>query len=497
MADAEVQILISAIDNISKEVQTISKNLQTMQKDVISNNKKFQKSFDDVSINVLALGQAANRVDTIMSSHTNMQLRLENASERVTGAQERLTEAQYNLNKVTQSGTASASDVTEAQRKVDSSARSLTISQNNQARMQNMVIGTYINIGVQVTNLIAMYPKLVKSVQDLTLAMTGLKISSSVIGTSLAGLGTTMAILTAISIANKKGIDEAGEAYYKQTGKIASADRAHLEYLENLNAHTQFLDANSGKISGEGIWNSLKGGLSSATLILKGYNLETFKTKVLADEKTQQEIIDRQLLEIKTAQIQAETTAMDELYIQQARDLALLEAKTPKEAELLKLEFQRGDVIDTLNKLFEDGKITQEKYNEVMDITTKKYEAQKAAIDSASQSLGEYLGKLISTFGVQQADVKFEKATVYREAKSKGQETAVLTGNATVVRKKDFIVTKSGEIIEPDKNDTIMGFRGAMPTSNQEVVVKNYIYLDGQQIAYQVGRTVAEGLSAR
>ena len=97
MADAEIQILIKAVDEMSSTLKKVETNIGTMTKNSEKQTKSLGSAFTKLQGDLLILGNAASRVDSIFSSYVSMQLRLENATERVIGAQDRLTEAQDRL----------------------------------------------------------------------------------------------------------------------------------------------------------------------------------------------------------------------------------------------------------------------------------------------------------------------------------------------------------------------------------------------------------------
>ena len=200
--DAEVQILISAIDNMSVTLKKIEATLGQTQASVEKQTEATTKTFDKQMGSLLVLGDAANKVDNIFTSYQNLQLRLENASERVANAQDRLIKAQQNLREVTKKAGATAEDYADAQRQVEMASRSLQISQNNQARMNNMVIGTYINMSIQAISLSASFGTVKIAIIGLTKA--SLAFIATPIGATLVAIGTALSIVTYQFIEYKK-----------------------------------------------------------------------------------------------------------------------------------------------------------------------------------------------------------------------------------------------------------------------------------------------------
>ena len=213
MADAEVQILISAIDNMSTTLKRIEGTLGKTQQNIEKQTVATTQSFDKQMGSLLILGDAANKVDNIFTSYQNMQLRLENASERVANAQDRLINAQKNLREITKKASATAEDYADAQRQVEIASRSLQIAQNNQARMNNMVIGTYINMSIQAISLVASIGKAKTAIIGLTVAVQTFVASIPVIGWVLIGATAAVGAFTLAIQENTQGIKDWEEGY--------------------------------------------------------------------------------------------------------------------------------------------------------------------------------------------------------------------------------------------------------------------------------------------
>ena len=76
MPDNQVEILIKAVDEASDTLKRIEKTVNDTQKNVSKNVENTSKSFTEQTGNLLVLGNAAGRVESIFSSYGNMQLRL-------------------------------------------------------------------------------------------------------------------------------------------------------------------------------------------------------------------------------------------------------------------------------------------------------------------------------------------------------------------------------------------------------------------------------------
>lgn len=194
MADATIQILIEAQDKVTATLKNIEGTLGGMAKNSAKQSQAISQGFTSTTDSLIALGNAAATVDNIFSSLTNMQLRLENANERLANAQDRVSDAQTKLNRLQKSGTASAEDLADASQEVERANRGLTISQNNLARAQNQVIGTYINIGVQVIALSASLPKLKLALEAVNASMW--RIASNPLGIVLIALAGVITLAT-------------------------------------------------------------------------------------------------------------------------------------------------------------------------------------------------------------------------------------------------------------------------------------------------------------
>jgi hypothetical protein len=191
----EIEIKITVDDQGTAVIKKFQSTLEEGSKQVQKQTTKTSTAFDDQMGSLIVLGQAANTVNNIFDSYSNLQLKLENAAERVTGAQDRLREAQYKLSK-TQKDTASTSeDIANAQANVDSASRGLTISMNNLARANSKVLDTYISMGIQSLTLIAQGKVLMTSLQGLIQNFTGLKVSTMALTASTIGLGTALAAI--------------------------------------------------------------------------------------------------------------------------------------------------------------------------------------------------------------------------------------------------------------------------------------------------------------
>ena len=213
MPDNQVEILIKAVDEASDTLKRIEKTVNDTQKNVSKNVENTSKSFTEQTGNLLVLGNAAGRVESIFSSYSNMQLRLENASERVMNAQDRLKDSQRNLTRIQKNAQATAEDYADAQQQVNIATRNLTVSQNNLERTQNRVLGTYISIGVSVATLLASLPNLIIAVKSLTAA--SIAFIATPIGIILTAIGVIIGLITYEFTKYKHAVNDAATAQQK------------------------------------------------------------------------------------------------------------------------------------------------------------------------------------------------------------------------------------------------------------------------------------------
>src|SRR3990167_2533069 len=230
MADAEIQIVIRAVDSVSAELKGITKRL-----DEFANNSKKQSAavsqgFTSTSDSLLALGNTASSVDRIWSNYQNIQLRVENSTERLANAQDRLADSQRILERLQKSGKASADDLADAQRDIERSSRGLTIAQNNLTRTNNAVFGTYLNIATQSVTVIASFNKMKIALQALI--VQSYAFIATPLGAALVALGAVVAAVTFVMHEEKEAtqaVEEAKNSLAEATAKAADEETRHLD----------------------------------------------------------------------------------------------------------------------------------------------------------------------------------------------------------------------------------------------------------------------------
>lgn len=166
--DATIEVILSLRDEMSDKLDSIEASINNFSKKSSEATEKVSNSLETTTNSLLAVGNAAEAFESIQSTMVNTELRLENAHERVLNAQDRLSNAQDNLNKLVESGTASADSLAKAQDGVDRASRVLTITENNEQRAKEQLLGTYIQIGLEVIRFTATIPQLINAMEMLT-----------------------------------------------------------------------------------------------------------------------------------------------------------------------------------------------------------------------------------------------------------------------------------------------------------------------------------------
>lgn len=250
MADDEIKILITAVDDVSKKLDTIKANVASMASDSEKQTSALANAFTKTQGSLLILGETAARVDSIFSAYNNLQIRLENSQERLENAQDRYHDTQKKVNELVKAGKKGSEEYADAMQEQERAARGLTISENNLARTQDAVIGTYIQMGVSVVVLVGAIPALIQSIQALILAWTGLEIAMGPIGWILIAIGAAIANIV---IAFKFFKREAMEA--------KAAQDEYANSLKNVNDAFDLVSdkARSASEAIRGVYDAMKG----------------------------------------------------------------------------------------------------------------------------------------------------------------------------------------------------------------------------------------------
>lgn len=171
MAENEISIVITAVDNVSKQLDVISANIAKMSTASTEQTQKLGNAFQETTGTLLLFGQAVDKAEGISRTYENAQLRLENAQERLSNAQDRYADATSNVNDLVKQGITSGDKYTKALTEQERAGRSLIISQNNLERANNQVIASYIFMGVQTLSLLSDLPKLATSLGTVALKL--------------------------------------------------------------------------------------------------------------------------------------------------------------------------------------------------------------------------------------------------------------------------------------------------------------------------------------
>lgn len=441
MADAEIEVLIKVVDEMSGKLTDIEGRIDNYQKANQNASEAVTKSWQDQMTGLIALGNAAQSVDNIFSSYQNLQLRLENAAERVTGAQERLEDAQEKLNRLMKDGSAKASDLADAQKEVDRASRSLTIAENNQARAQNMIVGAYINMGVQTMVLIGSIPKLVVAIKALTVA--SMEFIVTPIGAALAAVAAVAVIVTTAYIEQKNAVEnlkKSNDDFFEGLNKLADA-QTRLNDKANImrEAYSQALSAIRG-ILGVQTQEEL-----DAIAKSKKANYDLIKAKsegaddytIIRLERIKEEAdAELSLMQAKEDSLQAEVAA-NEAKLEPLNEIQQRAAALQKMPYEIALEYLQNTFIVEYNNAMQQ--ITSDLQTEVNKQIAELGRLEQARARAYSGQPTTALGRGLDSFFMG----------------------AISANNRAAIAKKggDFIITKTGQFIESSPDDTIMAMK--------------------------------------
>lgn len=452
MADAEIQILVSLKDEMTAGFERIQSTLEKGNKSIQKQTEITSKSFTEQMGSLLVLGQAASTVDNIFSSYTNLQLRLENATERVTGAQDRLAEAEYRLKKVTNDASSTTDDIKNAERQLEAASRGLTIAQNNIARANNQVIGTFISMGLQVTTLIAQMPVLIKTLKELAVAAGIAEAALGPIGWAILAIG---AAITVFSMANSE--------YKKQLEEAKAIEDAKVNTLKNL--EQAFSDLGDKVKETEYAVDSASKALNSffGVDIEKGINAQSEAAKKLASEIADQELKLAELRAGKKVEgvnplgIEFEQAKLDKLKVLYEAEVTAKDNALKAQVELtrvheLSVTESQNRINDFYNKSYQE-QLTFLKdvfYTELKKATTEYH-------DLKMQQISDEINKLAE---LEEATRKAESARSAQVGFSFTKNTNAPGFSITQNKKVgDAIIRPNGQVIETDPRDTLLAMK--------------------------------------
>lgn len=436
MPETSIEILIRAVDEVSATTKRIEDSIGSMSKEVEKQTKSVSMSFEEQIGIIVSLGSAVASVDRIFDSYSNLQLRLENATERVNGAEDRLAKAQYNLNKVVKSGTATLEDINEAQRDVESSTRSLTIAQNNLERSQNAVLGTYINIGLQLLNLIVAVPKIVSAINAWRQSEQGLNIIRT-IGLALTnpivlGIGLAAAAIAVLTINEMQATASANDLNNSQIGMSTSLQTTNTEIYAQVDAINALSSASQEIVNQNTIW------IDSAKKV-RDENKVTYDAIMASVQREK----DLRLIG-KIDEANKEKIIQSELYATYLESQKNFNAKVEEYAKVA-FDAQMKRLNDLLTK-----------YTEVITAQNKVFGT------GATPGMGAGGGGTIMNMGTKNTIPNY---------------------SFNVTKVKDAIVKPNGQIIETDPNDTIYASKNGMGGGIAIYITGNIYGTDPDEIA--------------
>lgn len=485
MANNELSILIRAVDEMSGTLKKAEGNLQKFTSTTERQSKKTQDAFEGSTTALLALGNIASTVDNIFSSYTNIQLRLENATLRVTNSHERLADAQTKLNRLIRDGKANADEMADAQLGVERATRGVEISENNLARANNMVIGTYINIGVQTVTLLASLPKLIATIRSLEVATLALNAALAVITISV---GLIVTILNQ----SKKAIEDVNTAIQILSDKgktniqlvIDTQRKLSDEVGRTRDAVKETYDIISGAVK-----NKSQAELD-LTFKLKDKELDLAKTRLKGsddDIAKKQEQVDaiRSQLDVMEAQRNAELAYVDTLRVKNQQILPE-QQETEKLFQMpykSQLNYLESSFTPALNKIRQEqlladteardtALLMQETDNNKLDRLLKERE------EKVRQHAKNIKAIIYSLTGRSSLFIIEELLGLNKSGSKKGNSVTTSNNNDTgTIYLNDFIMRPNGKIVKTNPNDTIIGTQNPDGIGNAKGVTYNF-YID-------------------
>jgi len=100
MPENEIQILITAVDNVTAKMKDIESKLDKSNQNIENSNKKLGNSFNEQIKTLIAVGNIAQGLHNIWETYERVQRNVENANDRLENATIRLKRAQEDLNQV-------------------------------------------------------------------------------------------------------------------------------------------------------------------------------------------------------------------------------------------------------------------------------------------------------------------------------------------------------------------------------------------------------------
>lgn len=231
--DAQIEVLIKVVDELSSQIKVISNNLEGVAKTTEETNTRMSDGFLKTTNSLIAIGNVARSVEGIFSAYENMQLRVENASLRVENAQQRLSDAQTRLNRLIRDGKQNSDEYTDAQVELERATRNLQISQNNQQRVQNQLIGGYISMVVNGLSVVASLTQMARSLQTVNIMMA---ITEALLNPVALGIGIAAAGIAVYAIKQMGAVDSTNSFNESQNNLSLSVQKTNsdLQYQNKL-----------------------------------------------------------------------------------------------------------------------------------------------------------------------------------------------------------------------------------------------------------------------
>jgi hypothetical protein len=441
MAEEEMKILITAVDDTTKTLKGIEDTLTKTSKNVERTTESTSKAFTEQTGNLLVLGNAVDRVDRVFSSYQNMQIRVENATERLANAQDRLKKAQLNLQKVQKSSTSTTEDLAEAQQELTAASRGLTISQNNLARVNNQVFGTYVQMATGVGQLAASMPNLIASTRSLTTA--SLAFVATPVGATLATLAGTLAVVAAGYKVYSGHLERMKDIEEKAKDNAISISDAYRELYDNTKRTTEALKELQGLLTGEYTPQSEKEAQALVKIAEKEKEIADLRALNKRPAGTSQKIIDAE------AELEKMKTVYDAEFAK-ARDVFDAKINLQNIQEMSSTQSQQR-INDFWNKSYQD-QLTYLKDKYYVELRRIKDEDWKKDMENYK--------------ALMKAQYDLNAAKMNEKYSTSAQFTRAVKswfGFGDTTRVNDAIITKKGQIIETSPDDNIMAFKGNSP----------------------------------
>ena len=362
MADATIEILIKAVDEMSVTLNKIEKRVTETAQNTSKGAEKMSTSFTDTASNLIALGNAAATVDNIFSAYQNQQIRVENASERLNNAQDRLTDSQKKLNKLQRDGTTSLEDLQDAQDEVTRASRGLTIAQNNLERVNGQVIGTYINMGIQIIGLLGSLPQLVKAINAVRNSTILAEAFTTPWALALGAAAAGAALLYVNSLDASSGTDAMTNAQDKALTAFSSTNRAITEQSAKLKGYFEGLIEQTKVTTKEERDSQLK-------LIEQREKVTDIQLVALKDEKTAEEqaMADTLLREETKLRVMEEKHKLEFIDRRKNAQDAIMVLQTSLDEQIKLInQFGKGS-IDVYNQIAEANRLIGQKSKSSMN----------------------------------------------------------------------------------------------------------------------------------